>query len=665
MPIDIPAYGPDIAPQPLATRPQGGGAATAAAFGGAGARGLEALGAGLAGASDEASRMVLEQRARLNEARAKEADVAFTREMIDVLQAPDTGYFSTRGSAAIDRQQPTITRLEQLAEKYEASLPNQRAKELFRSVAAGRLNSARQTVSTHAAAELRQYQSDASEARLALSRDEAIANYTDARIVARAINTGLAEIDDLSTTLGLPPEKRDLAKNEWRSGTLLSIVGARADVNVGSAKDFLKAARAGMTGADQVRAADYIRAAERRADDDASRARFEARATLAEAVNDHVSQAQRGVPFTRLTRDDFAAAYKRDEATRRFEDYSRAVDLGRDIGAIRTLPPADAAALIKAAEPRAGSSFAAQADYQDALRKAYGAFAGERERDPIGFAQSTGRLPPEPLTFADTDAAKQNIARRVAAAGEMASVYGTPNVIMTPDEKAFLSRQMSEAVPPDQFALARQIMASSPDRETYRKIMGEIAPGAPVISFAASLLADNDPEQRRIAATIVAGDAALSGKAGSRAINPPTDERLRQRVADEIGEALPTGAAADDLFATIRAAYAGAMVEAGDLNDQTISAPRLKAAIRSVFGETVDYHGRETVTPRGMSKATFRELADVRVPQALEAAGLKQFSKSGKIQLTPVADNPGRYWLVAGTGYMVDKEGQPIAVDMR
>lgn len=146
--------------------------ADAEAFGAQQGRAIARAGQGVMNLAAQAD----QTQSLIDEARAKDADAAFSTAASELLHAPGSGYFAKRGRDAIDGTDETLVTLQDLARQHEELL-DEPAKNLYRRVVSSRLASLSAQIGDHRNREALAYGNASADARVANLADEAETNW--------------------------------------------------------------------------------------------------------------------------------------------------------------------------------------------------------------------------------------------------------------------------------------------------------------------------------------------------------------------------------------------------------------------------------------------------------------------------------------------------------
>ena len=146
---------------------------------------------------------------------AKDADVQFIPQLNDLLHNPDSGYLSTQGKKAVDGYKPTVDAMNKLRDQTLNTLPTQLARDMADQVLTDRINSAMNTVQSHASAQQNKWRVDTSEARASLSIQDSASNYHDPVAFEKSLGTAHTEAEEQGAVLGWSPEQVAVQRNKY------------------------------------------------------------------------------------------------------------------------------------------------------------------------------------------------------------------------------------------------------------------------------------------------------------------------------------------------------------------------------------------------------------------------------------------------------------------
>lgn len=410
------------------------------------------------------------------------------------------------------------------------------------------------------------------------------------------------------------------------------------------------------------------------------------RSQMATTEGDHVAQYMNGQPPQRpLTEAEYTKAYGPIEGPQRFANYQAIATMGTDIQALKLQTPEQIQATVERYRPDPAKPGYELANKRfDMVVKAADAVNTARQADPMAYAQQTRIGDAKPLPFNDQAAFGAELAKRVGVANTMQQTYGAPYSLLTKAEAQTLNQGFERMTTQQRLGYLETIRKSVTDPVAYRSIMGQIAPDSPVTAMAGMILSkqsavvvkgwtsDTVFAQRDVAAIMLEGESLLNpnktakGEDGrGKSFPMPKEQDMRDQFTNVVGKAFAGDAnGANFAYQAVKAYYAGQSAREGDISGN-INTGRLKDAINAVTGGVSDINGKgEVVRPWGMSEERFRNGAKAAFDRAIAAAGYKgsQLDVWGAYGLQTAGD--GKYLLRSGTGYLTDRQGNPIVLDV-
>jgi hypothetical protein len=373
---------------------------------------------------------------------------------------------------------------------------------------------------------------------------------------------------------------------------------------------------------------------------------------------------------------EFVRAYGQAEGVARFRDFQGVAKLGQQIVQVRTLPAAALEELVKQEKPLPGDGFAERQRNYETLTKAVDQVHQMRQKDPVNFAIATGSYGIKPIeNFNDAATVQRQLSMRAAAAPRIAADYGTAVSLLTEGERRALAVSIKAAPVEQQKTYLATMYQGIGDLGLFKQTMQAIAPDSPTVAIAGIYQAKGlrSNQGQDVADLILRGQQILTpnpkedGKShmGGKALIPmPEEKMLVSEWNNHTGGAFKGKEQAADLFSqTAKAIYAARSAEEGDYSG-IINAKRWKSAIELATGGIGEHNGARIVLPYGVEIDTFRDRLKVRVdglvktaqPAAATAQDLR------RLPLENVGD--GRYLFRRGAGYVIDKNGRPLILDM-
>jgi len=411
------------------------------------------------------------------------------------------------------------------------------------------------------------------------------------------------------------------------------------------------------------------------------------RSQLQTTEGDHVAMYMNGQPPQKpLTEGEYVKAYGPVEGPQRFANYQQIAVMGSDINALKLQTPEQMAAVAERYRPDPNApGFELATKRYDTILKAIDQVNQARQADPMAYAQATKIGDAKPLNFNDQAAFGAELNKRTGVAATMQQTYGTPYSLLTKAEATTLNEGFQRMTTQQRLGYLNTIRSSVTDPTAYRAIMQQIAPDSPVTAMAGMILSKQNPvivknlisadqvfQQKDVAGVMLEGEALLNPNKAEKTENGkgktfpmPKEQDMRDQFTNAVGKAFasdPNGA--NFAYQAVKAYYAGQSARVGDVSGN-IDSGRMKDAITAVIGGVTDVNGKgEVVRPWGMSEDRFINGAKAAFDGAIAAAGYKgtQLDVWGAYGLQSAGDS--KYLLRSGTGYLTDRTGNPIVLDL-
>ncbi len=205
MPLRVPAYNsPEVLP--TGPSPRLGNAVSGEPVAEAGRR--------IAQAGAQAQQLGQRITDQIDEARAREADVAVAGRLNAILHAPEQGFLNQRGKVAVEGFDAADRMVQEAIEDAAKGLhtPNQQA--MFRRVADDRLLKARNLLGAHVAEQSARYNADQVVAQRQTYIDDAVARPFDNDLIAARIGLVAGSVDREARLYGWSPEVTEVKRRE-------------------------------------------------------------------------------------------------------------------------------------------------------------------------------------------------------------------------------------------------------------------------------------------------------------------------------------------------------------------------------------------------------------------------------------------------------------------
>ena len=411
------------------------------------------------------------------------------------------------------------------------------------------------------------------------------------------------------------------------------------------------------------------------------------RAQVTTAEGDQVTAFMNGQTVTKpLTQAEYTAAFGPVEGPQRYANFQQIQQLGSDMTSMKAMPPAQMQQLAENYRPDANKpGYELATKRYETILKAADQINTARQGDAMAYAMQNGIGGAQPLDFNDPKKFGAELNKRQGVAATMQSTYGSPYTMLTKAEVATLSGGFDKMTTQQRLGYLETIKTSVADPAAYRSIMQQIAPDSPVTAMAGIILSKQDPMrirntfsaddiiyQKDVAGIMLEGEQLINpskgakGEDGKGKVFPmPKEQDMRDAFTNAVGKAFaadPRGA--DFAYQAVKAYYAGKSARTGDVSGTTDSG-RLKEAITAVIGGVSDANGKgEVIRPWGMDEARFKNATQDAFSKAMATAGYagSALDNFGAYGLQSAGDS--KYMLRSGTGYLADRSGNPIVLDV-
>ena len=173
---------------------------------------MQRIGQQMVNAGSQFAQVAIQMQADVNEAKVKEADNAAADSVREVLHNPDSGYLTQTGKNAIDGYRPTADAIDKALKDAGQGLENDAQKRMFNEVAMRRRQQALGQAETHAAVQTKQYNYDATVARIGTNERDMVSGAPAWRVpgsaYAQADATRKGEIENaIEQKLGATADK--------------------------------------------------------------------------------------------------------------------------------------------------------------------------------------------------------------------------------------------------------------------------------------------------------------------------------------------------------------------------------------------------------------------------------------------------------------------------
>lgn len=308
-------------------------------------------------------------------------------------------------------------------------------------------------------------------------------------------------------------------------------------------------------------------------------------------------------------------------------------------------------------------------------------------RQELVAKDDPGAQPLDMSTPAKLDSAA--LQRRIALAQSMQVHYGAPFKPLSPEEANLAASTLKVSNIEQKKAYFRDLLQAASNNagnivsgmrddqggmRAYKAIMGQIAPDAPVLAHAgiAAARGQIDPKQGQVADLILQGyqilnpDRKTDGKPDGQGLrNMPAEQKMRLDFDNTVRDAFATSAEArNGYYQTAKSIYAALSAISADKDTSVLDSDRWKESIRMATGEIIDYKGKYTPLPWGISPGDFKDGVAARVNSLLQGGRLNANVTSSKLNSMKLeAGGDGRYIFKEGDSVLTDKYGKAVVID--
>lgn len=312
---------------------------------------------------------------------------------------------------------------------------------------------------------------------------------------------------------------------------------------------------------------------------------------------------------------------------------------------------------------------AASPDVSPALMRRLRLFEGvqkevmaARNDDPVSLGVRAGIVPatslPAPQQATDPSF-MDAFARRSIAAERSNATYGGEMKFFTAAERPAFKAAYEAASDEGKVDMLRAL-ARGASPATYEAAVSEIAGASPVMQLAGRLARTDEKTAR----DILRGTALMADKGYAG----PKAEELKQALKEKVAGDLLPGEAQGAVIEAGLAIYAAERGRNWQLYDATDRAGLQKALERAAGGVITKVNGAQTVLPKGMSEAQFRQAMTRLQPDHLGGSAISPDFVRANARLRQVSSEPGQYALVIPQGtterVVSDAMGLPVILDL-
>ncbi len=294
-----------------------------------------------------------------------------------------------------------------------------------------------------------------------------------------------------------------------------------------------------------------------------------------------------------------------------------------------------------------------------------------------------------PLDFSDINKLGPQIATRVDTANLATYTTGRAQPIFTKQDTQKLVNAWQTQTSEGRLNFLDTLSKNLPRSEDFQRVIQQFRPDSPVTSVAGSFLGlhnkmktesnwfseDAYTTPRVIAQRLLEGEALLNPTKSDRkedglgrVFPMPHDDgagNLRDRFNEYVGDAFRGSPEVyHQAYQSYKAFYAAESAARGDYKGE-IDPARAHLSALSVLGNAIDKNGSKVIAPWGMEEDIFNDAGKIQLDKSLAENGYdpKIFSWDA-VKLQNKTGQSGSYYVMMGAGYLLDKTGQPITLNL-
>ncbi|WP_294609757.1 hypothetical protein [uncultured Gilliamella sp.] len=403
---------------------------------------------------------------------------------------------------------------------------------------------------------------------------------------------------------------------------------------------------------------------------------------------------QRGIEAENIPLARFNAVYG-SKGQREYDAYQDKQAMARNIGAMQNMPTSEIIKFTQEDISKGGNStadltadishpnnFAERVYLQSIRAKAAVALLKQRGQDPIAAAYQAGEVE-------DLDFSPESLEKRATQAVRISQDYQTPMRVFSDAEAKKISEMVDNSGYAQQLNLLQVLeKASNGNDDAYNAMLNDIGMPNPAFAVAGSILnspsgrtvdvnnhwfkANDKLDKQTIAGFILKGAEALKptgrGDSSVKGVSLPGkwvedfDSQAGAYFADDPESKLV-------LQSAVMNYYVGKSISMGNYVDtHTINSDLLKESINAVTGEKSQRYNVRM--PWGMDEQTFTSNVESQYLQIVKANGWGETHPylENRFQLIPATNKnglpDGRYFFKVGNGFLADKDGQTVVIDV-
>lgn len=402
---------------------------------------------GLYQAGRAVTEIVEEQQQRADTASLIDADNKLTEWQNNTFFNQENGVYTRKGKNALDVTNQTLDQFDKYQQEIGSSLTNDRQRARFNQLVQSRKSSMSQDLNKYEFTQNQQYMNDTDNASIKLSQDSAALNFNDPNKVGYYRQKALDVVASQAQRNGWSPEETQLQQLGASSRLLTGVVGRLAEQSPEQAKQYLEAAREGMTADDQLRVGNAIQQEERRREAEARQRLIEQRQLqainrmeLSSRVQDATAAYTQGLDFKNPpSMADFKAAYG-DKAADEYDSFKKVQDVAPAIRELATATPEERQQILDRFQPGkggvAGEGFKEDSQIYQHLATVGSTLLKQQQEDPAAYVAKYSPVVQNAFAQAQQEGTPEAYQRYAVATAAEQKRLGVQQVKLLPDAAA-------------------------------------------------------------------------------------------------------------------------------------------------------------------------------------------------------------------------------------
>ncbi|EMJ4840156.1 hypothetical protein L4J22_00555 [Morganella morganii] len=391
---------------------------------------------------------------------------------------------------------------------------------------------------------------------------------------------------------------------------------------------------------------------------------------LDDRLKDAEAQAVRGLVYANPpTLNELMYANGEYEGGKKYEQLQKTLAMGEDIATVQYLSPGAQKALLESKKPIGDYDASNNWKRYDTLVRAVDTVNNARKADPIQFSIDREKL--NQIDFSNAQSFTNSLKERSASVTDISNSYQTPLTVFSAQEEMVLSQLMEKAPASQKIEYLDAIRQGLKNNNSYTAALRQISKSDTSLAVAGIIM--DKPSSVTAQSNLISSDISVSPQdaaqlivQGNMAIKSgkdfvmPKDAELRESFAEKVGDTFSGDiSGASSAFSVAKDAYAGLMSKKGNLSGE-YDDDTWTQAINIATGGIHDYNGMGNIMlPWGMDiddfdarvNRSWGKIAPEVGRQANEKIGLKSFGDS-------------QYLIKQGSGYILNKDGSPVVIDL-